>query len=141
MFGLTLAHGPAELYRSCVEAIAYGTRNVVQSFEDAGVPVDTLTVGGGIRHNPLWVQITADVLGRSFELVRTDNLATRGAAICGAVAAGRYGSLREAAVAMAVDVETVEPEPSHIDRYESGFALYGDAIRDATDTLHRLAGS
>ena len=141
IFGLTLAHRPAELYRSCVEAIAYGTRNVLQSFEDAGVPVDTLTVSGGIRHNPLWVQITADVLGRSFGLVRAGNLATRGAAICGAVAARRYGSLREAAAAMAVDAATVEPEASSIDRYESGFALYGDAIRDATDTLHKLAGS
>jgi len=56
--GLTLGTTREELYRATVEAVACGTRAVVDSFVRAGVGCERLVFSGGIEHNRLWQQVT-----------------------------------------------------------------------------------
>ena len=59
--GQTLATRPEDIYRALLEATAFGTRTIVEAFEDAGVPVTELVVAGGLLKNALLMQIYADV--------------------------------------------------------------------------------
>ena len=59
--GLTLATRPEDVYRALLEATAFGTRTIVETFDGAGVPVNELVVAGGLLKNPLLMQIYADV--------------------------------------------------------------------------------
>ena len=60
--GQTLATRPEDVYRALLEATAFGTRTIVETFKQAGVPVTEFVVAGGLLKNPLLMQIYADVL-------------------------------------------------------------------------------
>ncbi len=103
--GLSLAHGPAHLYRALLEASACGLRWIVELLEAAGVPVNGFVATGGLPHtNPLLVQVCADVLGRTITVHPCGHGPALGAAILGALAAGPertgFESTRAAIAAM-----------------------------------------
>ena len=59
--GQTLATRPEDVYRALLEATAFGTRAIVETFRDSGVPVEEFIVAGGLAKNALLMQIYADV--------------------------------------------------------------------------------
>ena len=91
--GLTLNHGPHHLYRALLEASAYGLRWIVELLDAHQVPVNKLVATGGLpHHNPLLVQVYADVLGKSITVHPSKQGPALGAAILGVLAAGRQAS-------------------------------------------------
>lgn len=138
ILGLTLASTPAQVYRAAVEGVAYGTRHVLESFVDGGVPVTEAYLSGGIRHNPLWLQTTADVLGRPLHVVHGDNLTLRACAVLAAAAAGYHATPEDAAKAFTPACTTTEPGPG-ASIYDEGYARYRAAGAAAGDVLRRLA--
>ncbi|RMB81849.1 ribulokinase [Streptomyces shenzhenensis] len=139
VLGLTLGSRPEEVYRAAVEGVAYGTRQVLESFVEGGVPVDEVFVSGGIRHNPLWLRTTADVLGRPLRLVAEDNLTLRACAVTAAAGSGQAASLTEAAAGFAPRVRIVEPDPAHREALERGYADYRAATEATRTIAHRLS--
>ena len=91
--GLTVGTSPAQIYRGIIEATAYGTRQVIELFESGPTiePVTELRVCGGLSRSPLVMQIYADVAGRMLRASATPHASARGAAVYGALAAGRGG--------------------------------------------------
>ena len=63
IFGLRLDHVRGDVYRSLIEGIAYGTRHVIETFEDAGTQTNNLYAVGGGTKNDLWLQSTSDITG------------------------------------------------------------------------------
>ena len=146
--GLSLATKPEEVYRSLIEATAYGARVIVENFAEHGVRVDDIRACGGIaQKNPFLMQIYADVLGREIRVARSAQTPALGSAMYGAVAAGaeRGGcdSIEAAARAMAGEPELVyRPEPEARETYEE---LYREYLRlhdlfgrGAVDTMKKL---
>ena len=89
LVGATLATVPEEIYRALIEATAFGTRVIIETFEAHGVPVDEIVACGGLAEkSPLIMQIYADVTGRPFKLSASDQTPALGSAMFGAVAAG-----------------------------------------------------
>ena len=104
--GLTLGTTPAHLYRSLLEASAFGLRWIVELFTQAGIPVDRLVATGGLpHHDPALVQVYADVLGHAIEIHPSTQGPAVGAAVLGMVAAGTeasgFADIEAAATAMA----------------------------------------
>lgn len=63
LFGLTLAHTRAHLYRSALEAVGYSVNQQIKIMMSHDVPIDTIyAVGGGVQ-NPAWMQMIADITG------------------------------------------------------------------------------
>ncbi|RKN05725.1 FGGY-family carbohydrate kinase [Streptomyces radicis] len=140
ILGLTAGTRPEEVYRAAVEGVAYGTRQVLDSFVAGGVPVDEVFISGGIRHNPLWLRTTADVLGRPLHLVRGDNLTLRACAVIAAAGIdGGADSLADAAAGFAPAAELVEPDPATRDLHERGYADYLAATAATRSVAHRLS--
>ncbi len=100
--GLALHHGPQHLYRALLEASAFGLRWIVDVMEEAGVPVKRFVATGGLpHHNPLLMQIYADVLGRPITVHPSKQGPALGAAILGVLAAGpRTTGFQSAAAAV-----------------------------------------
>jgi L-ribulokinase len=138
LIGATLATGPADIYRTLLEATAFGTRTIIESLEAAGVAVDRVVACGGLPdRNELLMQISADVTGREFEVAVSGQAPAVGSAMYGAVAAGAarggYDSIQAAAAAMArPGVRTYRP-----DREAS--AVYDELYREYR-TLHDYFG-
>ena len=65
LLGMTLATTPEEIYRALIEATAFGTRVIIETFEANGVPINEIVASGGLpERNKLLMQIYADVTGR-----------------------------------------------------------------------------
>lgn len=121
--GLTLKHGPEHVYRAMMEAIAFGTRLVVESFGEAFEAKRVVAAGGATR-SQLMMKIHADVLGRPLELTEVADAPALGSAILAAVGAGRFGSIEEGAAAMVRVTRQIEPDLAEHDRYAEVYDRY-----------------
>ncbi|MEV4709129.1 ribulokinase [Actinoplanes sp. NPDC049316] len=123
--GETLATRPEDVYRAVIEATAFGTRTIVETFDRAGVPVREFVVAGGLMKNALVMQIYADVLKRPLSVIGSDQGPALGSAIHAAAAAGAYPDVRAAATAMGRKQEAVwQPDPAAGEVYDELFAEY-----------------
>ncbi|MCC3278645.1 ribulokinase [Arthrobacter sp. zg-Y40] len=125
LVGLTLATRPHEVYRSLLEATAFGTRTIVEAFGTSGVPVTEFIAAGGLIKNRFLMQVYADVLGMPISVIGSDQGPALGSAIHAAVAAGAYPHVRDAAAAMGrVKRNEYLPDPVRAEAYSVLYAEY-----------------
>jgi L-ribulokinase len=148
LLGATLATRAEEIYRALIEATAYGTRLIIETFEGSGVAVNEIVATGGLpERNKLLMQIYADVTGRSIYIAESSQIGALGSAMHGAVAAGAaaggYDSIVDASIKMArLRDEAYHPIAEHQRVYDQLFAEYVTLHdyfgRGANDVMKRL---
>jgi L-ribulokinase len=141
--GQTLATRPEDTYRALLEATAYGTRMIIDTFIDSGIPVQELIVAGGLLKNELLMQIYADVTNLPLSVIGSEQGPALGSAIHAAVAAGAYPDIRAAAAAMgSVRQAAYQPIEPNVEAYQEMFEEYQTLHdyfgRGANDVMHRL---
>lgn len=123
--GLTLASRPEDVYRALLEATAFGTRVIVETFRDSGVPVEEFVVAGGLQRNALLMQIYSDVTRLPLSIIDSEQGPALGSAIHAAVAAGAYADVPTAAKAMGkVRKAVYVPDEKRAQAYDRLFAEY-----------------
>ncbi len=139
LIGQTLYTTPAEIYRALIEATAFGALTIINRFEEYGVKVSKVVNCGGIAEkNPLVMQIYADVTGRTMYVSRSSQTCALGAAIAGAVVAGKkaggYPSIAAAQKAMTgLKKQVYTPNPKAKAVYAELYPLYR-TLHDAFGT-------
>lgn len=126
--GLHLGSTAPSIYRALIEATAYGSRAIVERFEEQGVKVNSIVAIGGIaRKSDFISQVCADVMNRKVDVALSDQACARGAAIFAATAAGAYDDIYKAKDAMLSPIEkSFEPNPEMHKLYN---AIYEDYKR------------
>jgi L-ribulokinase len=130
LVGATLLTKPEEIYRALIEATAYGTRMIVETFRNNGVPVNEVYAAGGIAEkNKMMMQIYSDVLNMDIKISASSQTPALGSAMFGAVAAGKdrggYDSITEAAKDMGRVKEYIyQPIKANADVYNQLFNEY-----------------
>lgn len=100
--GMTLLTKPEEIYRALIEATAYGTRIIIETFNKHGLKIDELFACGGIaQKDELMMQIYADVTNRTIKISASKQTPALGSAMFGAVVGGYFRDLKSAAKVMA----------------------------------------
>lgn len=143
IIGLTLSTKPHEIYRALLEATAFGTRVIIDAFEENGVPVTELVIAGGLMKNSFLMQLYADITRRPLSLIGSSQGPALGSAIHAAVAAGAYPDVPAAAQAMGkIERAIYTPDAQRAAAYD---ALYAEYLRlhdyfgrGANEVLHRL---
>ena len=125
LLGMTLQTKPEHIYRSLLEATAFGARIILEAYRQAGVAVEEIWVCGGIANkNPLLMQIYADVLGLPLHVSCCTQAPALGAAIYAAAAAG-VGDIYAVTEAMGDrSCNIYRPDPAHEKIYETLFEAY-----------------
>lgn len=99
--GFTLATTAPRVFRSLVEATAYGTKAIIDRFESEGIRIDQVIAIGGIAlKSPFIMQTMCDVINRPIKVCNTDQACALGAAMFAATAAGVYKKVEDAVKAM-----------------------------------------
>ncbi len=123
--GQTLSTKPEDTYRALIEATAFGTRVILETFAEAGVPVHEFFVAGGLLKNPVIMQIYADVIRFPLHLIESEQGPALGSAMHAAVAAGEYADIRAAAAKMGKSRrDAYVPDPKSADAYDALYAHY-----------------
>jgi FGGY-family pentulose kinase len=122
----------AVLYLATVQAIAYGTRHILEALERGGYRIDTVLACGGDTKNPLFVREHADITGCRIALPREPEAVLLGSALLGAVAAGRYANILAGMSGMSGAREIVEPRketaPYHARKYAVFQRMHDDQL-------------
>lgn len=99
-------------YLATLQALAYGTRQIMAHMTRAGHTLTTVLMCGGLCASDLYVQTHADALGMEVLIPQQQPSVLLGSAMLGAAASGRYASLEAAARAMGGPVKRWSPNPA-----------------------------
>ena len=136
--GLDLAHTRADMYRSVLEAVAFGFKHHTEVFADIGVPLRRAMVTNGGSKSTLWKQILADVLDTELSPIIGHPGASLGAAVIAGVGVGMIDGWEHTDRFRTLG-EPVVPDRRHVDRYADAYSEWralGDVL---TPVSHRLA--
>jgi L-ribulokinase len=150
LIGATLLTRPEEIYRALIEATAFGTRMIIETFRQNRVGVDQVIATGGLPdRNKLLMQIYADVTGLPIYLPAPAFVSAFGSAMHGAVAAGAetggFDSIVEASEKIArLRGESYQPNMENkamYDRLYAEYVILHDYFgRGSNDVMKRLKG-
>ncbi|HJS95374.1 MAG TPA: ribulokinase [Solirubrobacteraceae bacterium] len=126
IFGLTLQTRREEIYRALLESIAFGSRRIMDNFEEHGLVLSEIVACGGIaERSPLMMQLLADTSGRRVHVPEIAEIPARGAALFGAVAAGVFDDIGSAIEATRPKkVRTYEPDLEAKKTYDRVYEIY-----------------
>jgi L-ribulokinase len=103
---LNLGTKAPHLFKSLVNAICFGSKKIVDRFEEEGVKINSVIgIGGVARKSPYIMQTLANVLNKPIKIAASDQTPALGAAIYAAVAAGIYPNVIEASQKMGSDFD------------------------------------
>jgi len=125
--GLKLSNTADDLavsYLATIQAIAYGTRHILETLNAQGYRIDTILACGGGTKNPVFLREHADATGCRIVLPREPEAVLLGSAMLAAVAAGDQSSVLAAMTALAGAGDVIEPA--------------GGAVRDYHDAKYRV---
>ncbi|XP_057356229.1 FGGY carbohydrate kinase domain-containing protein isoform X5 [Manis pentadactyla] len=128
----------AILYLATVQAIAFGTRLIIEAMEAEGHTISTLFLCGGLSKNPLFVQMHADITGVTVVLSQEVESVLVGAAILGACASGDFASVQEAMARMSKVGKVVFPRLEDKSSHQSSLRMTLEHPRIYQDVLKRL---
>ncbi len=124
--GLSLGSDAPRVFKSLVEATAFGSRMINERFISEGMRIDrVLAVGGVAKKNPFVMQIVADVLNMPVSVAASDQTCALGSAMAASVAAGIHRDIPSAQKAMGAGFEKdYHPNPERAEKYEKLFSVY-----------------
>ena len=129
LLGQTLHTLPHEIYRTLVEATAFGALAIIDRIEENGVPIkEVVNCGGLAAKNPLLMQIYADVTGRPMKISRSEQTPALGAAMFAAMSAGTdasgFENIAQAQTAMTGTNKVYEPIEANHEVYKKLYKIY-----------------
>ncbi len=137
LFGLTLGHTRAHVYRAILEGISFGFLHHMEVLDELGFHATKARVTNGGARSHLWKQVTADVLGLPLEQVADHPGSSLGAAFVAGMGVGLFADWVE--IEQFIEVSgVVEPDPDAHQMYRQLFLIYRrlyDAVRDEFPAL------
>ena len=123
---LNLGSDAPQLFKALVEATCFGSKAIVNRFNDEGIPVKGIIALGGVAKKSQFVmQTMANILEQPIRIHASDQTCAGGAAMFAATAAGLYNKVEDAMKTMGQGFEkTIAPDPSTTAYYRSRYKKY-----------------
>ncbi|MBJ2173514.1 ribulokinase [Aureibaculum sp. A20] len=128
MSNLTLGTKAPHIFKALVNAICFGSKKIVERFEEEGVAINSVIgIGGVARKSPFIMQTLANVLDKPIKVAASDQAPALGAAIYAAVASGIYANVIEASKKMGSNFEAIYyPEKDKVPVYKKQMQSYNE---------------
>ncbi|HWQ79324.1 MAG TPA: FGGY-family carbohydrate kinase [Anaerovoracaceae bacterium] len=137
MFGLTLSHTKAHIFRAILEAVIYGFRHHVEVIREAGFePRQIMATNGGAK-SKFWCQIAADILGQTICSFPSHPGSALGVAFLAGKSAGLFQEWQEIQTFL-TDRQIYEPDPRSVEIYNKSYNIYRDIYRQLKPSFEKL---
>ena len=130
----------ALLYLAAVQAVAYGTRHIIEALNAQGATIDTIMACGGGTKDPVFLREHADATGCSVVLPQEPEAVLLGAAMLGAVSAGLHPDIPAAMVAMSRAGSVVQPSAAVRGYHDAKYAVFHRMYADQLGYRGLMAG-
>lgn len=122
--GMTMDSSRNDMTQAVLEGVAFALRDSLEVARSLGVCPERTKICGGGAKSPLWKRIIANVLNLKLDIIESEEGPALGAAMLAAVACGEYASVEAIAEKMVTVVDTVEPEPDLVAKYEARYQQF-----------------
>lgn len=140
IIGLTLGSDAVKMFKSLVEATAFGSKAIIDRFTEDGLEIkEVVAIGGISQKSSLVMQVLSDVLDMPVKVLKSTQAVALGAAIFGAVTAGYYKDIMEAQKYMASKfLKEYNPIPENVKIYKDLYRKYIKAGKSLETLLQNI---
>lgn len=122
--GMSMDTTREDMTQAVLEGVAFALRDSLEVARGLGIDIRRTKICGGGAKSPLWKRINANVLDLNVDVVAVEEGPAMGAAMLAAVGCGEYASVEEAAEKIVRVVDTIEPEPGLVEKYEKKYQKF-----------------
>lgn len=122
--GMTMDTTRADMTQAVLEGVAFALRDSLEVAKSLGIDLKRTKICGGGAKSPLWKKIIANVLNLKVDVIESEEGPAMGGAMLAAVACGEYASVEEIAGKVVKIIDTVEPEPELVAKYEQRYTQF-----------------
>ena len=122
--GMTMDTTRADMTQAVLEGVAFALRDSLEVARALGISIERTKICGGGAKSPLWKKIIANVLNLKVDVIESEEGPGYGGAMLAAVACGEFASVKEAASKLVKIIDTVEPDPVLVEKYEARYAQF-----------------
>lgn len=133
ILGLTTEHGVGDIYRACMEGVAYEMMLNMEYLKDSGIHFQMIHATGGGAKSGEWMQMKADMFGIPITALETADAGTVGSAILTGIAVGCFSDITTAAAHMVKRRNVYYPRNDMHEKYMEIYNKYRmlyKAVRD-----------
>lgn len=131
--GMSLDTTREDMTQAVLEGVAFGLRDSLEVARAQGIVIERSKICGGGAKSPLWKKMIAAIMNLKLDIIESEEGPGYGGAILAAVGCGEYASVAEACNKLVKIVDTVEPDPTLVEKYEAKyqqFKRFYPAVKD-----------
>ncbi len=137
LFGLTLSHTRQHMYRSTLEAVGYSINQHFKIFEEDKVTINKIMVVGGGTKNSQWMQIVADITGKTISTASVTIGASFGDAMMAAMGIRYFDSFADLSKIIKPGV-TYMPNLENHEKYKKYQKIFDELYLANKDLMHQM---
>ena len=122
--GMSMDTTREEMTQAVLEGVAFGLRDSLEVARSLGIKIERTKICGGGAKSPLWKKIIANGLGIKVDVIESEEGPGYGGAMLAAVACGEFASVEEAAEKLVKVIDTIEPDPELVEKYNDRYAKF-----------------
>ena len=122
--GMTMDTTRADMTQAVLEGVAFALRDSLEVARSLGIHLERTKICGGGAKSPLWKKMIANILNLKVDVIESEEGPALGGAMLAAVACGEYESVEDAASKIGKIIDTVEPEPGLVAKYEERYQQF-----------------
>ena len=122
--GMSMDTTRADMTQAVLEGVAFAIRDSFEIARSLGIPITRTKICGGGAKSPLWKKIIANVMNLKVDVPENEEGPSMGGAMLAAVGCGEYPDVETICNKLVRVVDTVEPEPELVAKYEEKYRKF-----------------
>ena len=122
--GMTMDTTREDMTQAVLEGVAFALRDSLEVARSLGIDIKRTKICGGGAKSPLWKKMIANIMNLKVDVIESEEGPALGGAMLAAVANGEFASVEDAAAKIVKVVDTVEPDPALVAKYEEKYQQF-----------------
>ncbi len=122
--GMTMDTTREDMTQAVLEGVTFGLRDSLEVAKSLGIKIERTKICGGGAKSPLWKKILANIMNLKVDVIESEEGPALGGAMLAAVGCGEYPDVETIARKVVKVVDTVEPEPELVAKYEERYQKF-----------------
>ncbi len=136
--GLTMDSTRADMTQAVLEGVAFALRDSFEVARALGIEIKRTKICGGGAKSPLWKKMIANILNVKVDVIESEEGPALGGAMLAAVANGEFASVEDAAEKIVKIVDTIEPDPELVKKYEERYAQFKEIYPACKELFQKI---
>jgi len=131
-FGIKNYHSQAHFTRAIIEGISMALFSIARAMEDSGLSIEKIHASGGFTQSRIWIQILADIFGKEFYLLNSEDASALGAAY---LALKKFDLIKTYSELTPLSTTPISPNLNNHRVYQQMFRLYDRLYKKLKDEM------